>query len=504
MFSLSAISAETTALETVLATETLTILRLSAFWKFSMVSTLPGASPNLKAPPPAAMAAMQAAVTPQLDDASWEDYLDGTGTGWEKQGVVNPLGLGVLRQRLRLAALAARARWYLVIPGVDEDVWVYLNGALVAEQSWQGTEMSPEDLWNYPLVVEVTGRLSADADTLLALGIFNRAGMGGLYTAAYLVGSDRELTAGEAVTALPEANPYGYATLFRRRFAANDQTGKLAQSIQDNWTPYRKGVLEKRKGYDVKVLSYGEHVQQEIYLSIPKQKSEKPFPVVVWYHGGGLTGDGADAPAQLWNGRMVIAEVRYRTSGVEFTSLDALSDANDALAWVLDHLEELGGDSSAVFVGGISAGGWLSAMLGMNPNLLAKHSHSNHEIAGLLLVTGQMTTHFQLKHDLGYSRLGATPVLDEYAPIYWMAPDVPPLVCITGSEGYDMPGRPAENAYMVQMLKTLGHPDATHIVLDGFTHGATGQNCGFSVMQFIGRILDKSATPAENGRSTNL
>lgn len=483
-----AISAE---LVPVTAPEGLTILRLPSIWKFAMVSVLPGPNIALVEPPPAAREELAQAVASQVDDTTWADYQDNTGAGWEKQDAANPLGMGVLRQRLQLPKLTERKHWYLVIPGVDEDAWVYLNGELVAEQSCKSTGLTPNDLWNYPLVCDLTGKLAAEKDALLALGIFNRAGMGGLYTAAYLVGADRELTAGEAVTALPEDNPYGYATLFRRKFAKDDQSGKLAQAVQDNWTPYRKGVLEKRLGYSVKVVSYGAHPQQEIYLSIPQQATKAPCPMVVWYHGGGLTGDGSDAPAALFNGLMVIAEVRYRTSGVEFNALDCLDDATAALAWLLDHLAECGGDPNSVFIGGISAGGWLSAMIGMNPNLLAKHNHSFHELKGLILVTGQMTTHFQLKHDLGYKRLGATPVLDEYAPIYWISPDVPPLVCITGSDGFDMPGRPAENAYMVQMLKTFGHPDATHIVLDGFTHAATGQNCGYSVMQFIERLLKK-------------
>ena len=205
------------------APEGTTILRLPSVWKFSMVSALNGPSPNLKTPPPSAMAAMRTAVEPQRDDRGWSDYQDNTGAGWEKQGAENPLGLGVLRQRIHTPDLTSQTHWYLVIPGVDEDVWAYINGELVAEQSWANTGMTPDDLWNYPLVAELTGKLASDTDVLLALGIFNRAGMGGLYTSVYLVGADRELTAGEAVTALSEGNPYGYATLFRRKFAANDQ-----------------------------------------------------------------------------------------------------------------------------------------------------------------------------------------------------------------------------------------------------------------------------------------
>ncbi|MBP5300744.1 MAG: alpha/beta hydrolase fold domain-containing protein, partial [Victivallales bacterium] len=206
---------------------------------------------------------------------------------------------------------------------------------------------------------------------------------------------------------------------------------------------------------------------------------------------GGLTIDGPGTPQQLFNGLLAVAEVRYRISGVEFTALDSLEDSAASLAFLLDHIAEYGGDAKKVFIGGISAGGWLSAMIGMNPNLLAKYGHSFRELRGLILVTGQMTTHFQLKNDLKYDRRENIPVIDEYAPIYWISKEVPPLVCITGSEGYDWPGRPAENEYMVQMLKVFGHPDATHVVLDGFTHAATGDFCGYSTLQFVQRILEK-------------
>ncbi|MBR6470801.1 MAG: alpha/beta hydrolase [Victivallales bacterium] len=474
----------------IVSNDELTILRLPSQWHFQMIWALAKPNVALLEPPDEARQAMENAVSPQCADAEWDLYTDGQGSGWEKQGVVNPCGLGVLRQRISLPGdLVPRQRWYLVLPGVDEDCWIYLDGKPLAEQSRKSTGMTAEEMWNHPLVCEVTGEIVKDTEVLLALGIFNRAGMGGLYTGAYLVGADRELTAGEVVTALPEGNPYGYSMIFKRKYGPADRTGKLQDAIQDSWTPYRQGVLEKRPGYAVTVLEYGDHPQQQIYLSMPKSHPSGACPVIVWYHGGGLVGDGSDAPRQLWDGNLAVAEVRYRTVGVEFTALDCLEDATAALAWLLDHIAEYGGDPRRVFIGGISAGGWLSGMVGMNPNLLAKHGHSNQELLGLVLVTGQMTTHFQLKVDLRYTRRGTTPVIDEYAPIYWISKDVPPVVCITGSEGYDWPGRPAENAYMVQMLKVFGHPDATHIVLDGFTHAATGENCGYSVMQFINRLL---------------
>ncbi|MBP5301014.1 MAG: hypothetical protein J6Y80_06375, partial [Victivallales bacterium] len=271
---------------TIAQTGDLTIVKLPAAWKLQLAWQLPRPDATLKGLINTAKTAMDLLALPQTSKSGWSDYVAGQGYGWERQGFANPCGLGVLRQAIRLPEeLARRSHLYLVLPGVDEDCWVYLNGELVFEQSQKTTGLTPDDLWNYPLVCEITGKIASDAETLLALGILNRAGMGGLYTDAFLVGADRELTAGEAVTSLPEDNPYGYSVAFMRKFGPADKTGKLKEAILDSWTPYRKSVLEKRAGYEVTVMRYGDHLQQEIYLSVPRSRPNGPCPVVVWYHG---------------------------------------------------------------------------------------------------------------------------------------------------------------------------------------------------------------------------
>ncbi|MBO5802544.1 MAG: alpha/beta hydrolase [Lentisphaeria bacterium] len=243
-------------------------------------------------------------------------------------------------------------------------------------------------------------------------------------------------------------------------------------------------------GYTLQKITYGTHEQQEIYLTLPAGK--KDFPLIIWFHGGGLTGDEWQYPSELWNGEYGAAIIRHRTSGGPFNALDSLTDSVEATAWVLAHLTEIGAAPEKVFLGGLSAGGWLSAMIGMNPELLAKYGFDNKCFAGLLLVSGQMTTHFQLKKDLGYNSTDYEPVIDQYAPIRYASKDLPPVILITGAPGMDMPGRPEENAFMAATLRALGHTDAEHFALPGHDHFASFCSCDFLLLRFMDRILNQN------------
>lgn len=233
-------------------------------------------------------------------------------------------------------------------------------------------------------------------------------------------------------------------------------------------------------------ISYGEHPDQKIYLSLPKERTD--FPLIVWYHGGGMTGGEREFPDDLLNGEYGLAEVRYRLSGKEFKSVDSLADAARALAWVMQHAASLGGDPAKIFVGGISAGAYLAAMVGMAPHLLREYACDHREIAGLVLVSGQMGVHFQMKADLGYPQGMWYPVIDEYAPLYYASAELPPVIFISGDFGCDMPTRAEENAYFASVLRALGHKDVRHYPLSGHTHYGAFRSCGWLCAQFIERI----------------
>lgn len=253
-------------------------------------------------------------------------------------------------------------------------------------------------------------------------------------------------------------------------------------------------MLQQNVPFSLKEISYGEYPDQKIYFSLPQNTNS--FPVIVWYHGGGMVGGERDLPDELLNGKYGIAEVRYRVSNGQFNSVDSIEDAVRALAWTMEHAAGLGGDPSKIFVGGISAGAYLAAMAGMAPHLLGKYGHDHRKIAGLILVSGQMSTHYQLKTDLGYPHRMWHPVIDEYAPIYYASADLPPVIFVTGDFGCDMPTRAEENAYFASVLRALGHKDARHYSLGGHDHCGVSRNSGWLYVQFIDRLL-KSLCSAE-------
>lgn len=238
--------------------------------------------------------------------------------------------------------------------------------------------------------------------------------------------------------------------------------------------------------YDLSMIRYGDGLpKQELYLGIPKGK--RNFPSVLYFHGGGLTDDGIEMPLRLIDGECAVIAARYRLSDGTYNSLDALEDGVLAVAWVMNHIAEYGGDPKKIFIGGTSAGAWLAAMAGMNPALLAGHGLDNRTLAGIMCVSGQMGTHFTLKADLKYKEHPWAPVIDDYAPLRYVSADLPPILLITGDFGMDMPSRPEENAYMAAALRAVGHQDARHHVLGGHAHGDIHFSSDRLMMNFIAR-----------------
>jgi acetyl esterase len=94
-------------------------------------------------------------------------------------------------------------------------------------------------------------------------------------------------------------------------------------------------------------------------------EGEEPFPVLVYYHGGGwvlFDLDTYDASCRgLANAAgCVVVSVAYRQAP-EFKFPTAHNDTYDAYVWVRDNAPEVGGDPDRVAVGGESVGGNMAA-----------------------------------------------------------------------------------------------------------------------------------------------
>lgn len=199
----------------------------------------------------------------------------------------------------------------------------------------------------------------------------------------------------------------------------------------------------------------------------PSDMVEK-LPVVVWFHGGGLTSGHWNVPDELKTGEYVVVAPGYRLLP-EVDLSDCIDDAAKATAWVMDSISKYGGDPDKIFVSGHSAGGYLTSMIGLDRKWFRKYGKDADSLKGLVPFSGQVITHFAYREKKGLSPL--TPMVDEYAPLYHVRKDAPPYIIITGDAESELFGRIEENAYMWRMMKLVGHPHVEIYKLDGYNHG---------------------------------
>ena len=189
----------------------------------------------------------------------------------------------------------------------------------------------------------------------------------------------------------------------------------------------------------------------ELDLYYPEQI--KDFPVIVWFHGGGLSSGNKFVPEELKESGLGVVSVNYRLLP-KGTLADCIDDAAAATAWVFQNIANYGGDPQKIFVSGHSAGGYLTNMIGLDKKWLRKYNI-------------------------------------EFAPLYYVRPDAPPLIIVSGDRELEMLGRYEENAYFWRMMKVVGHKQVYIYELGGHDHGAMVKPAFHILKNHVKRILDK-------------
>jgi len=217
---------------------------------------------------------------------------------------------------------------------------------------------------------------------------------------------------------------------------ADKEVADISYKAGDNLTDYEK-----------------ERCKLDLYLPTT---AEKGFPTIVWFHGGGLTGGNkhGEAPIahSLTKAGVAVVCAGYRFSPkVKYPAY--IEDAAAAFAWTYAHIAEYGGDPAKVFVGGHSAGGYLTFMVGLDERYLQKLGVPISAVAGMIPVSGQTMTHYTVREERGLGKFTVT--ADEAAPVYYCRKDTPPMLVLYAE--HDMTARVEENAYLIAMLKGAGN-----------------------------------------------
>lgn len=220
--------------------------------------------------------------------------------------------------------------------------------------------------------------------------------------------------------------------------------------------------------YDEAKQNSDAYIKERCVLDMYYPENKKDFATIVWFHGGGLTGGSKELPEGLKNKNICIIGVNYRLSP-RVQAPAYIEDAAATIAWAFKNIEKYGGNATNIFVSGHSAGGYLACMVGLDKKYLAAHHIDANRIAGLIPLSAQTITHFNIREQRGIK--DTQPVVDEYAPLYHVRADAPPLLLITGDRELEMLGRYEENAYLARMMKVAGHKETRLLELDGYDHG---------------------------------
>lgn len=224
--------------------------------------------------------------------------------------------------------------------------------------------------------------------------------------------------------------------------------------------------------YPDSVNKTDEYLASQCTLDIYYPKDAKDFPTIVWFHGGGLTGGKKQIPEALQNKGCAVIGVEYRLSP-RAKAPSYIEDAAASVSWVFKNIVNYGGNSRLIFVSGHSAGGYLGMMITLDKQYLKKYDIDANKIAALIPFSGQAITHFTIRNEEGIER--TQPIVDKYAPLFFVRSDAPPMLLITGDREQELLGRYEENAYLLRMMKLTGHTKTTLYELQGFNHGGMAE-----------------------------
>ncbi len=119
-------------------------------------------------------------------------------------------------------------------------------------------------------------------------------------------------------------------------------------------------------------------------------------------------------------------------------------------------------------------------MVGLDKKWLQAYGVDADSVAGLIPFSGQAISHYAYRESQGLSP--TQPTIDEFAPLYHVRADAPPMIIVSGDREMELYGRYEETAYLWRMMKVVGHKDTWLYEIDGYDHGAMAEP-GFHILK---------------------
>lgn len=217
-----------------------------------------------------------------------------------------------------------------------------------------------------------------------------------------------------------------------------------------------------------KDIQYNSHEECKLDLYIPDQ-----FKVaVVLIHGGGLVEGSKDDGCYVSLANS-LAKIGYFVAEINYRLLpkakhpDYIFDSCDAVKYVQEYLKK-NNFNVPIFVGGHSAGAYISIMIALNPKFLSSVDMDPTMIKGWLIDSAQMTTHFHVLSSRGLSEKLTR--VDEDAPLFYVDENMMFNNMLLLTYENDMPCRREQN-YLFYKSVMWNKGDSTNIEISTLPGG---------------------------------
>ncbi len=208
-------------------------------------------------------------------------------------------------------------------------------------------------------------------------------------------------------------------------------------------------------------------------LDVHMPKSGVKMPVVIHFHGGGMTGgdrneafgnDYAHFGDKFLAAGYIEIAPGYRLIG-QGTWPDYIRDAAQAAIWVRKNIEAYGGDPHSVYITGFSAGAYLTHMLAIDTTWWSEIKYDPKHFAGFVSLSGQTRQHANIQADLKVSDImKEKPYAMPMGHIHKTT--MPWQIFVGGNEG----GTVTDNQNMYNELIKAGSTDLYFDIIAGQPH----------------------------------
>ena len=223
---------------------------------------------------------------------------------------------------------------------------------------------------------------------------------------------------------------------------------------------------------------------QVLDLYLPDGNANEASDVLIYFHGGGLeNGDksGGVNFEYLISAGMIVISANYRMYP-EAKFPEFLEDAASVVNWAKENLGNYK-NVKRTFVGGSSAGAYMTAMLAFDGKYLGKYGMKTTDIDGYIIDSAQMTTHFNVLRERGINTKRI--MVDDAAPVYFLNENTEfPNALVVVSDN-DMPCRLEQNLMFLKTAEMFGCPEGKlqYKLMEGYKH------CRYTSSELFAEII---------------